>query len=666
MSFLRRFVARSFPPRFKRPICPLAVFACLRSSGLGFLQHPFVLAGVLTLAAPVLPVRAQPFTFILAESELPDLNYADVSFADVDRDGDLDVVMTGSAADSPPFVPSSAVFLNRGTVTRALGDGALREIVAFEEQVLGAPLWHGSIAWADFDRDGWPDFVLTGTTAQDPPFEGVTRLYRNQRDGRFELVDVTLTGTYGGSASWADYDGDGDVDLLLTGLTTGGVHRTLLYRAEGGRTFTEVQAGLPDLALGSAAWGDFDGDGDPDVLLSGADESGALATEVYRNDGESGFSSVEAGLNPLAFSSVAWGDFDNDGDLDILLNGGRITEHLLEGTTSIYRNETGRFVEVDAELAGLAYGAAAWADYDGDDLIDILLTGEEVTGGALVARLYLNSGAGAFRHAVELPGAGISSAGVGDFDGDFDLDLIVAGTASDGRPLTNLYRNTLNPARPQPPVPDALAATVAGNAVELSWDVGANSDVPVPGLSYAVRVGTRPGEVDVVSPLADPAEGNRYRWARGEVGSRKSRRILNLPRGQYYWSVQSIDQSFTGSAFAVESTFSIEADRVATDLDEGAGGPPHVSGLQQSYPNPFGESTTVVYDVASPAVVELKVYDLLGKEVCVLWRGEQQAGRHEAVWDGRDGSGRGQVAGVYFVRLRSGAGSWSSKLIRVE
>ena len=86
-----------------------------------------------------------------------------------------------------------------------------------------------------------------------------------------------------------------------------------------------VDSGPADDALtgvnnSSVAWGDYDDDGDLDILLTGYDGSNTLVAKVYRNDGGV-FVDIGAGLTGVNYSSVAWGDYDNDGDLDILLTG---------------------------------------------------------------------------------------------------------------------------------------------------------------------------------------------------------------------------------------------------------------------------------------------------------------------------------------------------------
>ena len=140
--------------------------------------------------------------------------------------------------------------------------------------------------------------------------------------------------------------------------------------------------------MGSAAWGDYDRDGDPDVLLTGAQhDSGYLAfTRIYRNDGEV-FVDIEADLPGVFDSSVAWGDYDSDGDLDILLTGTQDGSGS-GAVTGVYRNDGGNFTHIGVALPAVFYSSVAWGDYDGDDDLDILLSG--YTGDRLVTEIYRN------------------------------------------------------------------------------------------------------------------------------------------------------------------------------------------------------------------------------------------------------------------------------------
>ncbi|MBI3193020.1 MAG: VCBS repeat-containing protein, partial [Ignavibacteriae bacterium] len=122
--------------------------------------------------------------------------------------------------------------------------------------------------------------------------------------------------------AWGAYDNDGDLDILVTGASqTAAVSK--IYQNTGGG-FTEVYAGsLPGVFYSSVAWGDYDNDGDLDILITGYDGNTEVhISKIYQNTGIGFTEAFEANLVAVQQGSVAWGDYDNDGDLDILLTGG--------------------------------------------------------------------------------------------------------------------------------------------------------------------------------------------------------------------------------------------------------------------------------------------------------------------------------------------------------
>ena len=182
--------------------------------------------------------------------------------------------------------------------------------------------------------------------------------------------------------AWGDYDNDGDLDILLTGYPGSLPAFAAIYRNDGG-SFTDIEAGLQGVYFSSVAWGDYDNDGDLDILMAGSISAPERFSAIYRNDGGT-FTDIDAGLAAVSDSSVAWGDYDNDGDLDALLTG-------YTGSTAIarvYRNDGGSFTDIGANLTGVSNGSVAWGDYDNDGDLDLLLTGGATAGE--FAKIYRN------------------------------------------------------------------------------------------------------------------------------------------------------------------------------------------------------------------------------------------------------------------------------------
>jgi hypothetical protein len=153
----------------------------------------------------------------------------------------------------------------------------------------------------------------------------------------FEQLAQVLVRVSSSSVAWGDYDGDGDLDILLTGTNSSSVAISKIYRNDSG-AFTDIAAGLAGVSSSSSAWGDYDGDGDLDILLMGQGSSGRVGS-IYRNDGGT-FTDIGAGLEGVIGSSV-WGDYDGDGDLDILLIG---LNSVNQRISRIYRNDLGVWI----------------------------------------------------------------------------------------------------------------------------------------------------------------------------------------------------------------------------------------------------------------------------------------------------------------------------------
>ena len=419
----------------------------------------------------------------------------------------------------------------------------------------------GSVTWGDYDNDGDLDLLLTGVGVSDR----VSKIYQNSGGPSPTFTDIgaALTAVSTSSVTWGDYDNDGDLDILLSGSTVSGAAVSLIYRNSGGAnpSFTEIGAGLTGVSTSSVAWGDYDGDGDLDILLTGMSSS-APVSKLYRNNGGASptFTDAAAGLVGVRFSSVAWGDFDADGDLDILLTGDTGSGYV----SRIYRNNGGAnptFTDLGAGLTGVALSSAAWGDYDNDGDLDVVLSGS--TGASFVTKIYRNSGGanpGLSDVAAALTGVGQSSIAWGDYDNDGDLDLLATGDSGSGS-LSRIYAIVGAPSNAAPLAPAALSTQVTGGLPTFNWVPGSDSQTPASGLSYQLRVGTSAGAFDILSPAAALPAGTRRVACPGPVPGNRSwtMPLSNKFHSNPYWSVQSVDGAFAGSPFAAEQRLILSA-----------------------------------------------------------------------------------------------------------
>ena len=249
----------------------------------------------------------------------------------------------------------------------------------------------------------------------------------------FADINADLTGAVYTAVSWVDYDGDGDLDVLLTGSTENDGTKPIskLYRNDGNDTFVDIEAGFTGAIYASIAWGDYDGDGNIDVLIAGISvpyQGGAtpatLETNLYRNNGDGSFTKINASLSPTSTGSVAWGDYDGDGDLDILMAGETSVspKGYAQWHTKVYRNDgNNTFTDISAELPGGESGRvlyAEWGDYDNDDQLDILVSGDSPS----YTKVYRNTGNDSFTEIQAGLNGGVNGGWI-DYDGDGDLDI---------------------------------------------------------------------------------------------------------------------------------------------------------------------------------------------------------------------------------------------------
>jgi alpha-tubulin suppressor-like RCC1 family protein len=439
-------------------------------------------------------------------------------WGDYDNDGRLDLLVGGKAGGQP--VPATVrLFHNEG-------DGR------FTQQSQNFQQAAQSMAWGDFDNDGWLDILLLSANS--------ARIWRNNGVGTFTDVGLALTADYSTVASLIDFNGDGLLDISLGGR---------LYRNLGGNAFINVSGGLPVTQYSTTAWGDYDRDGRPDLLICGL-VNGSAQFRLYRNLGNGTFTNVPAAFPDVYRGQGAWLDFDNDGRLDVLMSGqissgGRFT--------SLYRNHAdGTFTPVESALPALSYASLAIADCDNDGQSDVFLSGYNGTN--YLGALYRGFTNGQFAPiASPFPTNIAPSAAWGDYDADGRMDLALS-TMVSGQPNVVLYRNDAS-AINSPPSPPGSAASGAGvNSITFAWSSGADAQTPAAALTYGLRVGRFSGGTDVLSP--DGATNGTRRLSRmGNAGQARSLTLTNLPFGRYYWAVQSVDSAFAGSQFLPERLF---------------------------------------------------------------------------------------------------------------
>ncbi len=384
---------------------------------------------------------------------------------DLDGDGFLDLV----SSSMHPCAPMKAF--------RNTGAGAFDDVA--HRWGLDAQLGGLNLQQTDYDGDGRLDLLVLRGGWQGEHGRIRRSLLRNDLagpSGRF--VDVTAAAGLAApaypsqTAAWADYDGDGDLDVYVGNEGTADlVYPSQLFQSQGDGTFRDVAAAagvaFPGFAKG-VAWGDYDEDGDPDLYVSCAGPN-----RLYRNEGDGTFRDVTAAAavaEPSGSSFATWFfDADNDGDLDLWVNGysappaAVVASYMgappgAPGNPVLYRNlGGGRFQDVSAEVGltrPLLPMGSNFGDLDGDGFLDVVL-GTGIPGlEALMPNVaYRNDGGARFDDVTFAGGFGNLQKGHGvafgdlDHDGDQDFFQQLGGAYPADAFYNTLLENPLN----QPP-----------------------------------------------------------------------------------------------------------------------------------------------------------------------------------------------------------------------
>lgn len=409
-----------------------------------------------------------------------------LTWGDYNNDGLLDVYVTSWGQASTGQA--------RNALYRNLGFGFFENVA----NSLGIDLGDNSTAavWGDMDNDGDLDLFVANFAEGDVVFKNLLI-----ETGTVSFVDITVTSNFinesvgrSKAAVWGDYNNDGFLDLYVSKFWG----KNALYRNNGGLTFSLVDGVVSDVRDSEwADWVDYDDDGDLDLYVVNREQENRL----YKNNGGE-FSVVPVLLNDTQFGRFSvWSDFDNNGKLDLFV--GNI------GANSLYQQDlTGSFMEVSG-VAGVKTAPNAWdtwggtwGDYDGDGDLDLVFVGgfDEVApssnftgtfGNILLNNINgvsfidfttvagLKRGALNFSTAEEV-GSFASAAAFADYDNDGDLDLMITNTHQ------NLLYENKNPTN------NFLKVRVQGRGVGFNNRNGIGSKVRVfntnaPGVLVAMR-----------------------------------------------------------------------------------------------------------------------------------------------------------------------------------
>lgn len=387
------------------------------------------LTSVALLALAAGPALSQEFVDVSKQAGVADDGLGKgVAFADVNNDGFVDLYVSNKGG-------SNKLYLNNG-------DGTFKDVTATAGAGIDAPGFTMGSVFGDYDNDGDVDLYLA--TGGQYEIEA-NRLFSNNGDGTF--TDVTTAAGVGlkaftYSASFVDYDNDGDLDLYCANYGVGA--KNVLFANNGNGTFTDVTdaAGVGDKSWSwMGVWSDIDNDGDVDLYVVNGRYPAGEPNKLFINNGNGTFTegAAAAGVDDANWGlGASFADIDNDDDQDLF-----VSNYI--GGNNLYMNDgKGSFAKASQNIA---VGEEGWGkgptfgDFDNDGDLD-LYEGDC----KLANQLYRNDGKGNFVNIADgqpqLQCATVRTKGTAfaDIDNDGDLDLYVINWGAENK----LYKNTQN------------------------------------------------------------------------------------------------------------------------------------------------------------------------------------------------------------------------------
>ena len=472
-----------------------------------------------------------------------------IEISDMNNDNVNDIIISGY--DSSRF----GIFLDviEGNLDGSISTLFESNIITFPDSIAQYVGGIGNIDLVDVNRDGMMDLYLNGSAT--------SKLYINEggilnlSNNWFPQINLSYS-----SGKWGDANMDGAPDLFLMGVNefTNQIINEL-YLNKGSYLEIDPNTIFPSLINGSNAWGDYDNDGDQDLIICGriADKTASI-TRFYKNDPIGRLTELTTfedipGLKAGAFKFV---DLDSDGDQDLIMTGWNKIEGRL--ITRIMRNDPlGTYTPFENQINfAVAYGNIDAIDYNLDGYKDFVISGADSVSDysgkihSLSSKIFLNNNGNSFTELQEIQGTRVAK--FIDINLDKIPDLIVNGTTKIGKDsssFTKVFINNLDQTNNKPDPPSSLTAFAISTRAIFTWGSGLDDyDNPI-NLSYNLRIGTTSGGNQLMSSSTNFNNSN--------AGQRLIREFNEIPHGTYYWAVQTVDGSGQKSVWSQEDTLFI-------------------------------------------------------------------------------------------------------------
>ena len=533
-------------------------------------------------------------------------------------------------------------------------------------------------AWADYDNDGDQDLVIMPWNDNCWTCYYPILMYKNLGNGIFEKVTnnaITQQTINAIGVAWGDYDNDGKLDLFIARVFN---FNNLLFHNEGNGVFTQILNGSIVNDAGQStgcAWGDYDRDGKLDLFVCNQNDQNNF---LYHNNGNGTFTRITTGsiVNDGGWSrSCAWGDYDNDGWLDLF-----VVNYQGQNDFLYHNNHNGTFTRVynGPQIADGKWGSGCtWADYDNDGFLDLFVTNNDAPN-----QLFHNEGNGNFTLSNTLPSNEESysySAHWGDYNNDGWIDLFVPKHGTHNV----LYKNTYGSFAK---VNDEILVYEGGVSESGIWGDYNNDgklDLLVTNIYGNTRnylyknVGTS-GNYLICKLVGGCTSNKAAIGARIKLYDASFFEMREVDGSSSFGSQNMLWQHFgLGTITNIDSVVvlwpsgkrqklaNVQANQSIL-FDECAIGIinnqiPVKYELLQNYPNPFNPVTSIEYSLLRSVNVKLTVFDINGRVVKILVNQRQGQGTYRESFDGSNVS-----SGIYIYKLETDEFTDTKKMILMK
>ena len=490
------------------------------------------------------------FTDVTSKFSIPQpLRTPKLEFSDFDNDGYLDMIYGGTQANGTGTV--NMYKISKDTTIKTVPNFAFKVTTLPNNlaQLINAnDPQNIQFAFGDLNKDKTFDLI---TTYEGAGFARFTDIYTNVFDSATKsnvfskFTGFTLPKIKNGKVELVDFNNDGLLDVSITGYATGigeifNVYQNN-YTKDNGLNFVNVTtSGLQPVQNSKTTWGDYNGDGYPDVIFSGdRDGFGYVTKMATSSKGASGFTQFNE-LATFPFGNYSkltpsMGDIGGDGQLGFVLVG---SEKDPLYPTSLYKS---------FRILQNVRNAAAKVQTSTNQTASL---GQKVS---------LSSG------------TSNSAKNMSSVFKPLNIEsLITKPFATDSANLDqelkeDTYISNASPSTPELKVLNVVKKRDNNYLVQFNWKNANDDNTPTKGLTYSLSVGTGYTNSDVVSVESDLASGIQKKPQDGNVGKDTSWQI-SLPPGKYYYSVQAVDASYAGSTFSDRKMFTLSASGEAKEV----------------------------------------------------------------------------------------------------